>query len=124
MQWAASTSSRAWIMQAVLCLVLSASLGLAAWGSRRETRTHRIALSNIPTVIEGLSVMKPDDWSLVREEDGLLLEEAHKANPSPRKLKIRYARSSIFMSPLELLVRCGELQAHEASALMDASAGP
>jgi hypothetical protein len=111
------------LMQAALCFVLAASLGLAAWVSRRQTRTVRLALGN-ETVIEGLTVSRPDDWTLVREEDGLLLEEATKGVAAPRKLKIRYARSSIFMSPLEYLVRCGELQAHEASALMEASAGP
>lgn len=112
------------LMQVVLCVVLAASLELAALVSRRQTRTHRVVLGNTSTVIEGLAVKRPDDWTLVREEDGLLLQETGKAITAPRKLKIRYARSSIFMSPLEYLVRCGELQAHEASALMDATAGP
>lgn len=111
-------------MQASLCLVLAASLGVAAWVSRRQTRTHRVQLSPTATVIEGLTVLRPDDWTLVRDEDGLVLEEDHKLTASPRKLKIRYARSSIFLSPLEYLVRCGELQAHEALALMEASVGP
>src|SRR3954468_3098667 len=115
---------RPWKMQAALCLVLVGSLALAAWVSRRQTRTLRIRLSEHAETIEGLSILRPDDWTLVREDDGLLLEEAHKGASPQRKLKIRYSRSSIFMSPLEYLVRCGELQAHEASSLMDASAGP
>lgn len=114
---------RALLMQSAMCLVLAASLALAAFVSRHQVRTHQVGLSTTSTVIDGLSVQRPDDWKLVREEDGLLLQEAGKAIAAPRKLKIRYARSSIFMSPLEYLVRCGELAAHEASALMDATAG-
>src|SRR5258705_9388918 len=118
-----SERARPLLMQAALCLVLAASLVVAAWVSRRQTHTHLVGLGP-STVIDGLTIQRPNDWMLVRDEDGLLLEEAGKAIASPRKLKIRYARSSIFMSPLEYLVRCGELQAHEASALMDASTGP
>src|SRR5437016_9953572 len=109
-------------MQAALCLVLAGSLALAAWVARRQTRPFHIVLGN-SRVIDGLSVQWPNDWTLVRDEDGLLLGESRKEVSAPRKLRIRYARSSIFMSPLEYLVRCGELQAHEASALMDESAG-
>ena len=112
------------LMQGALCLVLAASLGVAALVSRRQIRTHRVSLGNTSTTLDGLTVKRPDDWTLVREDDGLLLQEAGKSIAAPRKLKIRYARSSIFMSPLEYLVRSGELQAHEAGALMDATTGP
>jgi len=119
----ASSASRPWLMQGALCLVLAASLGLAAWVARRQTRTLHVVLGK-SAAIDGLTISRPEDWTLVRDEDGLLLEEARKGVASPRKMRIRYARSSIFMSPLEYLVRCGELQAHEASALMETSAGP
>src|SRR5215204_2710172 len=118
-----SSRWRPWLMQGVLCLVLVGSLAVAGLVSRRQVRTHYVQLIN-STVIDGLTVKRPSDWTLVRDEDGLLLEEAGKGITSPRKLKIRYARSSIFVSPLEYLVRCGELQAHEASALMESSAAP
>ena len=114
---------RPWLMQAALCLVLVASLGLAAWVARRQTRALRVELSET-SMIDGLTIKWPQNWTLRRDEDGLLLQEMRKSSASPRKLRIRYARSSIFMSPLEYLVRCGELQAHEASALMEASSGP
>src|SRR6266481_4503262 len=86
------------LMQAALCLVLAASLAVAAWVSRRQTHTHQVRLGT-STIIDGLTLKLPDDWTLVRDEDGLLLEEAVKAVASPRKLKIRYARSSSFVSP-------------------------
>src|SRR5687767_1064634 len=110
MRMLASPTSRPWLMQAALCLVLAASLGVAALVSRRQARTVRVNFEN-STIIDGLTVSRPDDWTLVRDEDGLLLEEARKGVLAPRKLRIRYARSSIFMSPLEYLVRCGELAA-------------
>src|SRR6185369_17495811 len=91
---------RALLMQSALCLVLAASLAVAALVSRRQVRTHRVSLGTT-TTIDGLSVGRPDDWKLVREEDGLLLQEAGKGVGAPRKLKIRYVRSKIFMSPLE-----------------------
>src|SRR3954471_7681441 len=118
----ASERYRPLFMQAVLCVVLVASLAVAALVSRRQTRMRQVGFGEA-TNIDGLTIKRPADWTLVREEDGLLLQEAGKAIAAPRKLKIRYARSSIFLSPLEYLVRCGELQAHEASALMDATTG-
>ncbi|HEV8606994.1 MAG TPA: hypothetical protein VGQ99_16755 [Tepidisphaeraceae bacterium] len=112
------------LMQGALCVVLAASLGLAAWVSRRQARTLRVVLGKEAVIIDGLTVFRPEDWTLRRDDDGLLLEEMRKGVASPRKLRIRYARSSIFMSPMEYLVRCGELHVHEASALMEAATGP
>src|ERR1051325_9923909 len=118
-----SDRRRALLMQAALCLVLAASLAVAAFVSRHQTRVLRVGQLTDSISVDGLTVSRPSDWTLVREEDGLLLQEPTKTTAAPRKLKIRYARSSIFMSPLEYLVRCGGLAAHEATALMDATGG-
>src|SRR4051812_43625309 len=93
-----SDRRRSLLMQLALCVVLALSLAAAALVSRRQIRTHRVSLGTTST-IDGLIVQRPDDWKLVREDDGLLLQEAGKAIGAPRKLKIRYVRSSIFMSP-------------------------
>src|ERR1051325_890774 len=106
-----SPASRPYLMQAALCLVLAVSLGVAAWISRRQTRALRVNLEKT-SVIDGLTIKTPEDWTLRRDDDGVLLEEMRKSAASPRKLRIRYIRSSIFMSPMEYLVRCGELQTH------------
>src|SRR5438067_766770 len=114
-----SDRRRALLMQAALCLVLAASLAVAAFVSRRQSRIQHVGQLTDGVSVDGVTVSRPSDWNLVREEDGLLLQEPAKTAAAPRKLKIRFARSSIFMSPLEYLVRCGELAAHEATALMD-----
>jgi hypothetical protein len=61
--------SRSWLMQAALCLVLAASLGVAAWVSRRQKRTLRVELIKT-SEIDGLSIKWPADWTLQREQDG------------------------------------------------------
>ena len=97
-----SNVSLPWLLQAVLCLVLAASLGVAAWVSRRQKRALRVELSQT-NMIDGLTIKRPGDWTLRREEGGLLLEEMRKSSTAPRKLRIRYSRSSIFMSPADII---------------------
>ncbi len=101
-------------MQGVLCAVLAAALGVAALVSRRAGPAQ-IAFDEIVT-IDGLRVPRLVGWSLQRDEDGLLLEEVRGGNSSARKLRIRHHRAALFISPLEFLVRGGEIGESEAKA--------
>src|SRR5947209_7776820 len=112
---------RWWVMQGVLCLVLVGAMAAAAIVCRGQARALRVELG-VEEFVDGLEVHRPGGWTMRRDEEGLLLEEIRQGS-SGRKLLIRHVRSAVFVSPMEYLVRVGELSAQEAVRLMKVSGG-
>src|SRR6266850_864964 len=112
---------RWWVMQGVLCLVLVGAMGVAAIVCRGQAKTLRVELG-VEEFVDGLEVHRPEGWTMRRDEEGLVMEEV-RAGSNGRKLFIRHARSSVFVSPMEYLVRVGEISAQEAVGLMKAGGG-
>jgi hypothetical protein len=120
-QWK-SPALRFWMLQATLCFVLAAAVGLAAIVRSRKVHASRIELE-APETFGTLELRKPAGWTGSPHVDGVTLTEPASAERPGRKLRVWHAVNDVFMSPLEYLVRSGDLSTREATLLLDAG-GP
>src|SRR5437016_4324318 len=107
---------RWWMMQGVLCAVLVGAMGVAGMVCRGQAKSLRVELG-VEEFVDGLEVHRPGGWTMRRDEEGLVMEEIARGTVG-RKLFIRHARSAVFVSPMEYLVRVGEISGQEAAGLM------
>src|SRR5437867_12242208 len=101
-----SSRGRFLLLQSVLCLVLVATLGLAAAVSHFRLRILKVDLAP-PTELEGFWIRGPRTWTVRRVTDGVIFDESASKGPR-RRLEVWRAQTRLFLSPLEYLVRSGD----------------
>lgn len=104
-------------MQAVLCLVLLGTLGLAALVRNFHARRLNVVLA-AETSIAHLRIRPPVGWTLRASDDGVILEEPVSRGRPGRRMQIWAAPVDVFLSPLEFLVRSADLRVRDASTYL------
>jgi len=103
-------------MEASLWLALAAALGVAAFVQRHGPRQTGVDLAPRQQLGD-FQVRAPAGWVGRHSTGGVVLEEPPGRSGAGRRLEIRCARATRFVSPLEYLVRSGDLRARDASVL-------
>ena len=117
---------RFWLLQGTLCLVLAGTLALARVVQRMSEPDHDAELAQALAEIGPLKLrmLGPVGWLEQRSPDGMTLLEHGTEERRGRRLRIWHSYGTIFMSPLEFLVRSGELSTADAAILLSASGSP
>lgn len=116
---------RFWLLQGTLCLTFVATLALARALQRLREPGQGHALTRHLEEIGPLKLRMrgPEGWGEQRDHDGITLLERGSEH-SRRRLRVWHQYGAIFMSPLEFLVRSGELSASDAARFLAAPGGP
>jgi hypothetical protein len=123
---AMNPKTRRILMQSLLVLVFAAAVGLAALVTHHVRMSMRVELDGGKT-IGRLIVKLPAKWVtspvVVEKGDGIESEEPPGELTSGRRLKIMRQRTDGLISPLEHLVRSGQIKADVLKALADGHEG-
>jgi hypothetical protein len=114
------------LMQGLLVLVFAAAVGLAALVTRHVRMSMRVELGEQRT-IGRLVVRLPAKWlsspAVVEKGDGVEAEEPPSEVQAGRRLRVIRQKSDGLVSPLEHLVRSGQIKADVIKALAEGREG-
>jgi hypothetical protein len=114
------------LMQGLLVLVFAAAVGLAALVTQHVRMSMRVELGEMRTVGR-LVVRLPAKWlsspAVVEKGDGVEAEEPPSEVQAGRRLRVVRQRSDGLISPLEHLVRSGQIKAEVIKALAEGREG-
>src|SRR5829696_3891345 len=105
---------RSILMQSLLVVVFLCAVGLAALVTQRVRRSMRVELADARP-IGRLNVRLPTKWlsspvAVERGGDGVEAEEPPGEQQAGRRLRVMRQRSDGLVSPLEHLVRSGQIK--------------
>jgi hypothetical protein len=108
-------------MQGILCLILAATLALAAAVRQYRLRPQRAELDP-PEQIGDYLLSRPAGWIDRNWAEGIVLEQPAAGGQVHRRIEIAQTRNAGFVSPLQYLVNCGELAVGELTDQLKVSA--